>query len=195
MPCLKIHFPGKEGPTVVALKGERITIGRRPENTIQIVDRTLSSTHAELVTSPDGYYLLRDLGSTNGTAVNDQVITEYHLSEPCRLNFGAFQCEYRLANAEEQEAGEPLLTMADAEELRKANADLQAELVTVKEELESFKVAAAGGNETQVELQRLLEERGEPRPRRLLRSDREVRKSSCQSQSKRLQPSALKRRA
>jgi pSer/pThr/pTyr-binding forkhead associated (FHA) protein len=49
------------------LDGDRITIGRGPDNTIQINDRTVSKHHAELLAA-DGHYRLHDLDATNPPA-------------------------------------------------------------------------------------------------------------------------------
>lgn len=49
MPTLCFTFPEKDEPSVVALRGARITVGRSPDNTIQIVDRTLSAHHAVFI--------------------------------------------------------------------------------------------------------------------------------------------------
>ena len=43
------------------------TIGRHPDNTIQILDRIISKEHAQIQRAADGRYLLRDLRSLNGT--------------------------------------------------------------------------------------------------------------------------------
>ena len=45
------------------------TLGRHPEQTIQILDRVVSKEHA-LITFSDGRYWLQDRGSRNGTFVN-----------------------------------------------------------------------------------------------------------------------------
>lgn len=43
------------------------SIGRHPDNTIQILDRIISKEHAQIHRQPDGRFLLRDLKSLNGT--------------------------------------------------------------------------------------------------------------------------------
>src|SRR6202012_2827363 len=42
------------------------TIGRHPENTIQVLDRIISKNHAQIQRAADGRFLLRHLGSANG---------------------------------------------------------------------------------------------------------------------------------
>ena len=50
------------------------TIGRHPDQTIQILDRVVSKEHA-LITGSDKGYFLQDMGSRNGTYVNGIQIT------------------------------------------------------------------------------------------------------------------------
>ena len=78
MASIHIPFPEKDGPVAVALTGARITIGRLPFNTVQIIDRTMSGFHAELIME-DGHYRLHDRGSTNGTFVNGARVTTARL--------------------------------------------------------------------------------------------------------------------
>lgn len=48
---------------------DRLTIGRRPENSVQLPDRLVSRFHAAIDWSKEGYYI-EDLGSRAGTVVN-----------------------------------------------------------------------------------------------------------------------------
>jgi len=57
---------------------EGATLGRLPENSICLTDGRLSRHHAS-VEFRDGGYWLKDLGSQNGTLVNDHALTEPHL--------------------------------------------------------------------------------------------------------------------
>ncbi|MCC6669656.1 MAG: FHA domain-containing protein [Planctomycetes bacterium] len=63
----------------VALGTERITIGRKPDNTLVFADEKVSSHHAEVVLE-EGSYVLRDLASRNGTWMEGRKITEVVLS-------------------------------------------------------------------------------------------------------------------
>jgi pSer/pThr/pTyr-binding forkhead associated (FHA) protein len=54
------------------------TFGRGPDNLLVLHDDQGSDRHAEILASPDGF-LIRDLGSANGTTVNGQPVTEAYL--------------------------------------------------------------------------------------------------------------------
>ncbi|MET9696586.1 DUF1707 and FHA domain-containing protein [Streptomyces sp. NPDC006529] len=54
--------------------GYALTIGRDPGSGLRLVHETVSRHHAEL-SLRDGLWVLRDLGSTNGTTVNGQRVT------------------------------------------------------------------------------------------------------------------------
>jgi hypothetical protein len=59
-------------PLLLALdraKGERLIVGRDPACDVVVTDPTVSRRHAQL-TFRDGVWVLQDLGSRNGTAVN-----------------------------------------------------------------------------------------------------------------------------
>ncbi len=57
------------------LNTKRTTIGRQLDQDIQLFDRMISKTHAEITLSQDGRYVLRDVGSRNGTTLNNEIIT------------------------------------------------------------------------------------------------------------------------
>lgn len=57
------------------------TIGRHPENTIQVLDRIISKEHARIQRTPEGRYLLIDRGSLNGTLVWGNRVSEHLLND------------------------------------------------------------------------------------------------------------------
>lgn len=59
----------------VLTEGATATIGRSSENDIFILDRHVSRQHA-VITYRDGVFLINDLGSVNGTFVNDKQVEE-----------------------------------------------------------------------------------------------------------------------
>lgn len=92
MPKLIVKHPEK-GETSYPLQGDRITVGRRADNQIQINHGTISGHHAEIV-KVNGMYHLRDLDSTNHCFVDGFQVTEADLSERCTVVIGTVECEY-----------------------------------------------------------------------------------------------------
>jgi len=121
MPTLRIKLPDQSEATHV-LVGERITVGRRPDNTIQILDRSVSAYHAELLLV-DGHYRLHDLQSTNLSFVEGNPVTDFHLHHNCKVAFGNIECEY---DATPSGHGEPEHKLTAAQ-LEKDMAFLRAE--------------------------------------------------------------------
>ena len=72
-------------------------IGRVPDNDIVVPHVSVSRHHAELRTTPGGYRIV-DLGSHNGTFVNEQRVTEAALAEGDSVGFG--DTTFRLAGGE-----------------------------------------------------------------------------------------------
>ncbi len=81
------------GPTTHELTDETITIGRSPDNMIVLDDASVSGRHAQLQRSED-IYRLKDLGSTNGTRVNNETIAEVTLRIGDRLRFGKVEARF-----------------------------------------------------------------------------------------------------
>src|SRR5918996_866755 len=70
-----------------ALQGERMVIGRLEGSDVQIFDPGASRRHAEIRRDGDDY-LLVDLGSTNGTLVNEAPVSERTLEDGDRITIG-----------------------------------------------------------------------------------------------------------
>jgi pSer/pThr/pTyr-binding forkhead associated (FHA) protein len=106
---LKLLIALADARTTHELTDERITIGRAPDNMIQIDDPSVSGRHAQLLLIDDRYQL-KDLGSTNGTRVNTELVTEVFLRVGDRVRFGKVEARYESdATGEAQplpEAGE-----------------------------------------------------------------------------------------
>ncbi len=99
MPQIQI-FLSEEAPISQDLGEEKITVGRLPDNTLQLDDGSISSHHAEIV-QEGGQYHLHDLGSTNGTFVNDEQITDVILKHGDEVRFGRVPAVF----SAEEEAG------------------------------------------------------------------------------------------
>ena len=66
---------------------ERTTVGRVEDNTFHIADASVSSHHAEIILRGSDI-VIRDIGSTNGTFINNEKITEAVLKPGQTLRFG-----------------------------------------------------------------------------------------------------------
>ncbi len=69
LPVIELH---KENPGTV----DQFDIGRSEENDLVILDETVSARHVTLFLQHDGSVMIQDLGSTNGTMVNERLLTE-----------------------------------------------------------------------------------------------------------------------
>jgi serine protease Do len=69
---------------------DRISIGRAPNNSLSFGDdaRRVSSHHAEIIRRGD-HFVLRDLGSTNGTMINGRRVIASEIHEDDLIEFGA----------------------------------------------------------------------------------------------------------
>ena len=66
-----------------------VTVGRGPDNEVVVVDPAVSSGRNTLFTYEDGGLWARDLGSTNGTMVNDRRIHNHPLRVGDKVRMGA----------------------------------------------------------------------------------------------------------
>jgi len=78
------------------------TIGRHPDNTIQVLDRIISKEHAQVQRAGDGRYLLRDLRSLNGTFVRGERVGEYYLADGDEITMGSTRLLFVDKPAEEE---------------------------------------------------------------------------------------------
>jgi predicted component of type VI protein secretion system len=77
----------------IPLDKERLTIGRRPQNDIQIENLAVSGEHACIVTILNDSFL-EDLGSTNGTLVNGNPIKKHILQNNDVIEIGKYRMKY-----------------------------------------------------------------------------------------------------
>ncbi len=85
--CTLVYARGDRKGEKIELREQRTTIGRKANNTITIEDVVASSNHCEIVRGLNGY-TIRDLGSTNGTLVNNEMMTEAQLTHGARIRVG-----------------------------------------------------------------------------------------------------------
>ena len=138
MATIVISSPEKDQPSVIRLQGPRVTVGRLAANTLQIIDRTISSFHAELVLE-DGHYYLHDLGSTNGTFVDGLPTSHFHLQSACQISFGSVVCAFDPATTEPTATSDSIPTRAEITALRAELSHLTTSLANSREEVETLR--------------------------------------------------------
>ncbi len=84
---------GAEAGSVYVITSPRVSIGRGEENEIAILDLKLSRKHAEINQTPQGL-LIRDLGSSNGVAINGQVLKQWVLKTGDKVGLGSTVLEF-----------------------------------------------------------------------------------------------------
>jgi cytochrome P450/NADPH-cytochrome P450 reductase len=101
-----------DGPVLSCMVTETLRIGRSPDSDMVVSHLSVSSHHAELRTVPGGYRVI-DLGSHNGTYVNEQRVADALLAEGDMVGFGdtTFQLTGRELRAADQ-VGEPQMPPA-----------------------------------------------------------------------------------
>lgn len=77
----------------IPLIKERMTIGRKPHNDIQIDNLAISGEHAVVITILNDSFL-EDLGSTNGTFVNGQSVKKHFLQNGDTIELGKYRLKY-----------------------------------------------------------------------------------------------------
>ncbi|HET6284045.1 MAG TPA: adenylate/guanylate cyclase domain-containing protein [Polyangia bacterium] len=71
------------------------TIGRHPDNTLQILDRIVSKEHAQIIRQPDGRHLFRDLGSLNGSFLGGARVSERVLEDGDEITLGSTRLTFQ----------------------------------------------------------------------------------------------------
>ncbi len=79
------------------LASARQIIGRSSDSDIVVRDLNASRTHAELRFEPQGIWVISDLGSTNGTRVNDVPVSSQALQPGDRITIGTTVYEFDIS--------------------------------------------------------------------------------------------------
>ena len=96
----------KQGPNAgqrLALSSSTVTLGRRPDMDVSLDDTMVSGHHAEL-RFEDNAWKLVDLGSSNGTLLNNSAATTARLVNGDVVQIGASQFVFRTEKTENQGA-------------------------------------------------------------------------------------------
>lgn len=120
---LRLKIEGPDAPAEIPVKPGETTIGRQPGSDLQLSDPIVSRNHARLVRSAEGCVLI-DLGSANGTYLNDQKL-QPEVPTPCEpgdlIRIGPYSLHLEILPSPE-EAVEPVRTPEpiSAEEIKPA---------------------------------------------------------------------------
>ena len=79
-----------------------LSVGRNPENNLQLLCMRASRFHAMVETRGEGDYWLRDLGSTSGTLVNGEMVSERKLKQGDEITIGDTTLQFRVDDKQPQ---------------------------------------------------------------------------------------------
>ncbi|HSA24089.1 MAG TPA: sigma 54-interacting transcriptional regulator, partial [Myxococcota bacterium] len=85
--CSLVEVRGPEPGKVCPLGGRRVVVGKSPEADLVVADLTVSRNHFEVLPE-GGRYLVRDLGSTNGTSLDGARVREAYLRPGALIQAG-----------------------------------------------------------------------------------------------------------
>jgi len=98
----------------IPLSKERITIGRKAQNDVQIDNLAVSGEHAVIVSIMDDAFL-EDLGSTNGTMVNGKAVKKHFLQDNDVVELGKYKLKYVVEKKPQPKAAPAAPAAADFE--------------------------------------------------------------------------------
>lgn len=154
---------GTSAGRVVELDAAPAFVGRAETNTVRLTDPGVSSRHAKLWVD-DGQWWVMDLGSTNGTLVNDADIDREPLRDGDRIAFGPIVGVFQAAASDGVIARPP----GEITTLRARIASLEQELERVRaesaaSEKRAAESAAAASRDEIERLRALVRQRDEVR--------------------------------
>lgn len=95
--CALVILSGMERGREQVIEGDLFRIGKSRDNQLVLTDETVSRAHCEIVREQRGY-LLRDLGSTNGTLLDGAEIKEAWLKSGAVITVGNIDLKVRPFN-------------------------------------------------------------------------------------------------
>ena len=137
--------PENNAPEIQLNPNQIYLIGRSPENDILLTDNAVSRKHAK-IEFRGNTFALEDLGSTNGTRINEKIISRISMENLDILTFGKISFTYKIREITDN--GERTLSPDDTLALEKdlqniikelENTSLKDQLLNFQEKLESRK--------------------------------------------------------
>jgi pSer/pThr/pTyr-binding forkhead associated (FHA) protein len=112
----------------IPLDRPQMTIGRKPDNDLVIDNPAVSGHHARIV-QEHGSFFVEDLGSTNGTFVNDAKVLKHQLRNTDRVGVGKHLLVYQDEVAEAAPPPPPAAKEADSDKTMILDTKKQRELL------------------------------------------------------------------
>lgn len=128
-PRLVVTGPDIDEITLILGEGS-LAIGRTPSNDLVLPHDGVSNFHAQITSSGEGFRL-QDLGSTNGTRVNDDFVTALNLNDGDRIEVGPYILTLQAAGLVDRP--EPGPSSASAESVAPAPSELPSSHVVIPE--------------------------------------------------------------
>lgn len=94
-PMLVVTKGGRSGHRYALSGASALSVGRARANDVVIDDEAVSAQHCR-IRPEGGRWVVHDLGSTNGTRVNDRIVTSHPLVEGDVIRIGGTSLEFRL---------------------------------------------------------------------------------------------------
>ncbi len=141
----------------VVLSGGVVTIGRLPDNLLQVDNPVVSGHHARVYWEED-HYAIEDLKTTNGTYINDEPIQKARLNPGDVVRVGKHTLEYKEEPGESRSGSRRMVDRAahwqkevDKDKMKNLDSTAFMDQKRVKEILASKKSSAASKTPTQVQ--------------------------------------------
>jgi adenylate cyclase len=113
LPRLSLHYKAGEKAASTVVEPAGVTIGRKETCDVVLPSNDVSRQHAE-IRAVDGRWILRDLGSSNGTQVGGATVGRHELQDGDRIRIGGFELLCRLEAAQETSLIDPEDAEAEA---------------------------------------------------------------------------------
>jgi pSer/pThr/pTyr-binding forkhead associated (FHA) protein len=112
----------------IPVEKELITIGRKPDNDIEIDNLAVSGHHARIFKMED-WFLVEDLNSLNGTFVNGKMIQEYPLKNGDEILIGKHVLKFISTDVSGSKEPEAVLKKGEASETMVIDSKVQQEML------------------------------------------------------------------
>jgi diguanylate cyclase (GGDEF)-like protein len=144
-----ISIRGELLATPIPLERDKVTIGRALDADIRLNDSKASRLHAQISTEPEAgsgiiRFRVKDLGSTNGTLVNGQVVREALLNDGDKILVGDHLFRFELLDEIDQEFQQQIHRLIGHDELtglltsKSFFTELRREVTRAEEEGQPF---------------------------------------------------------